>query len=110
MAPNASTSPQAPQPIGRHEIQNAVLQAMQLANLARDAGAQLRVSADAAIFGPDSPLDSLGLVGLLLDIEEVLQEAGYPAVLSDERAMSQTRSPFRSVTSLVDYIERLAQA
>ena len=52
---------------------------------------------EAPIFGPDSPLDSLGLVGLLLDIEEGLQAIGCDVVLSDERAVSQKRSPFRNV-------------
>ena len=67
------------------------------------------VSAEAPIFGPDSPLDSLGLVGLLLDIEEGLQAIGCEIVLSDERAVSQKRSPFRSVPSLVSYVGTLAR-
>jgi acyl carrier protein len=110
MSLQAPTPREISTPMSRDDIQKAVLRSIETANLARDAGARLQVSADAAIFGPDSPLDSLGLVALLLDIEEALQDAGYPAVLSDERAMSQTRSPFRSVKSLVDYIEKLAQA
>jgi hypothetical protein len=86
-----------------------VLQAMRNTNMARNADSQLSVAPDAAIFGPASPLDSLGLLTLLLDIEEDLQAAGSPVRLSDDRAMSQTRSPFRSVTTLVEYIGRLAR-
>jgi acyl carrier protein len=85
-------------------VQEVVLQAMRLANLARESGSQLEVSAEAPIFGPDSALDSLGLVALLLDIEDGLRGVGCEVVLSDERAMSQKRSPFRSVQSLVTYI------
>ena len=85
-------------------VLDVVLQAMRTVNLARDPAAQLVVSADAAIFGPASPLDSLGLVALLLDIEEGLQALGYGVTLSDERAVSQKRSPFRSVRSLVEYV------
>ena len=66
-------------------------------------------SADAPIFGPDSPLDSLGLVGLLLDVEEGLQAIGCDVVLSDERAVSQKRSPFRNVPSLVAYVSTLSR-
>ena len=44
-------------------IRDVVLGAMRNANEARDAASQLVVSAEAPIFGPDSPLDSLGLVG-----------------------------------------------
>ena len=85
-------------------VQDVVLDAMRTVNLARDPAAQLVVSADAPIFGPASPLDSLGLVALLLDVEEGLQAIGYNVMLSDDRAVSQKRSPFRSVRSLVDYI------
>ena len=90
-------------------IQEVVLQAMRATNQARDAASQLAVAADAPIFGPDSPLDSLGLVGLLLDVEEGLQEIGCDVVLSDERAVSQKRSPFRNVSSLVAYISTIAR-
>jgi len=90
-------------------IRDVVLGAMRNANEARDAASQLEVSAEAPIFGPDSSLDSLGLVGLLLDIEEGLQAIGCEVVLSDERAVSQKRSPFRSVPSLVSYVGTLAR-
>jgi acyl carrier protein len=90
-------------------VQDVVLEAMRLTNLARESGAQLEVSAEAPIFGPDSALDSLGLVALLLDIEDGLRAIGGDVVLSDERAMSQKRSPFRSVPALVAYITSIAR-
>lgn len=91
------------------EILAVVLQALRTTNLARDPASQLMVSPDAPVFGPGSPLDSLGLLTLLLDVEEDLQHAGCPVRLSDDRAMSQKRSPFRSVESLVEYIGHLAR-
>ena len=94
---------------GDAAILAVVLQALHTTNLARDPASQLVVSPEAAVFGPGSPLDSLGLLTLLLDIEEDLQRAGCPVRLSDDRAMSQKRSPFRSVASLVEYIGRLAR-
>lgn len=90
-------------------ILEVVLQAMRTTNAARPAASLLSVTPDAALFGPGSPLDSLGLLTLLLDIEEDLQRAGCPVQLSDDRAMSQRRSPFRSVSSLVDYIGRITR-
>ena len=87
------------------EIRQLVLRAMHNVNLARKPDMQLQVGPDAALFGGDSPLDSLGLVSLLIDIEEALSDCGVQVTLSDARAMSQTRSPFRSVPALVAYIE-----
>jgi hypothetical protein len=91
-------------------VLGVVLEALRTANLARDAEAQLQVSSEAPIFGPGSPLDSLGLVALLFDIEEGLAALGCSVLLSDERAMSQKRSPFRSVPALVDYVVSAANA
>jgi acyl carrier protein len=67
----------------------------------------LDVSPTAPLFGGDGPLDSLGLVGLSIEIEEAFALKGCHITLSDERALSQRRSPFRDVRSLVDYIETL---
>ena len=88
-------------------IQQAVIQALETLNLSRPADQQLEVGSDATIFGPGSPLDSLGLVGLLIEVEESLREMGLEVTLSDERAVSQRTSPFRTVHSLTTYIASL---
>jgi len=93
--------------LDRQAILDIVLRALESANAVRDAGQQLEVSPTAPIFGAASPLDSLGLVALLIDIEESFANQGHTIVLSDERALSQKRSPFRDVPSLVSYIEQL---
>lgn len=90
-------------------LETIVLDAIKTANLARDPREQLEVSPTAALFGPGSPLDSLGLVALLIDIEDALRSEGVELALSDERAMSQKRSPFRSVPRLVAYIATLLE-
>jgi len=65
---------------------------------------------DTALLGRGAVLDSLGLVRLVLEVEERVQDAFDVSVsLADERAMSQQRSPFRSVASLAEYIDALAQ-
>ncbi|MGF1484175.1 MAG: phosphopantetheine-binding protein [Opitutales bacterium] len=62
-------------------------------------------SADTPLFGGDSGLDSMGLVTLIADLEERLAEAfEQPIVLADERAMSRSRSPFRTVGALEEYV------
>jgi acyl carrier protein len=58
------------------------------------------------LFGRDAPLDSLGLVSVVMEIEERLEEEkGVRVTLADERAMSRRASPFRTLGSLVDYVE-----
>jgi acyl carrier protein len=58
-----------------------------------------------SLIGPRSILDSLGLVTLLVDLEQRLDdEYALSLTLADERAMSQKHSPFRTVRSLADYI------
>jgi acyl carrier protein len=81
-----------------------VLEAIRVANLSRPSDRQLPVAPDAPLFGPGTPLDSLGLVALVIDVEDSLRDSGMHVELSDARAMSQTRSPFRTVGSLVDYV------
>ena len=87
------------------DISELVLDAMRQVNLARKPEARLTISSEAALFGDGSPLDSLGLVSLLIDVEEALQDRGFQVTLSDSRAMSRTKSPFRSVAALVEYIQ-----
>lgn len=63
---------------------------------------------ETALFGRRGLFDSLGLVNLILAIEEaLLDELGVSVVLADERAMSQARSPFLTVASLAEYVARL---
>jgi len=91
----------------RDAVKSVILEALRNANLSRPSDEQLTVSEDAVIFGPMSPLDSMGLVALLIDIEEALQAEGVRVSLSDDRAMFQSRSPFRSVPRLVEFIAGL---
>ena len=60
------------------------------------------------LYGAKSPLDSIHLVTLIADIEGKVSESfGKEIIIADERAMSQTRSPFGRVVTLVDYIHQL---
>lgn len=89
------------------ELQDVVLAAMSAANLNRPDDAQMTIGPDAPIFGPGSPLDSLGLVSLLMDIEDGLAQLGVNVTLSDAKAMSRKRSPFRDVPELVAFMTEL---
>jgi acyl carrier protein len=91
-------------------IEAIVLDAMRALNMGRDADHQLDVSPIAPLYSRNSRLDSLGLVALLIEVEEALRDAGFDLSLSDERAMSLHHNPFRDVPSLVEYIRRLLSA
>jgi acyl carrier protein len=64
------------------------------------------VCAEATVlYGREGGLDSLGLVSLILDVEEAVNaQTGRGLVLADEKALAQRRSPFRTVESLADYV------
>jgi acyl carrier protein len=90
-----------------NQITQIVLNALDLANQSRPDNQQIPVNATTIIFGNEGHLDSMGLVTLLMDIEDALQDDDINISLSDERAMSQARSPFKDVPSLVIYIQSL---
>jgi acyl carrier protein len=65
-----------------------------------------KARADTHLLGGQSPLDSIGLVTLIADLEgDIQREFGKTVILADEKAMSLTLSPFRKVGTLVEYIE-----
>jgi acyl carrier protein len=91
--------------MGHSQIERIILDALQMVNLTREDNKQLAVSADAPLFGNGGQLDSMGLVTLIIDIEEALADAGYNVTLTSEQAMSRAQSPFKDVPSLVAFIE-----
>lgn len=69
-----------------------------------------RINADTPLMGSGRIVDSIGLVTLIVDVENrVAEQTGQSVSLMDERAMSQTRSPFRTVGSLAEYILELTR-
>lgn len=61
-----------------------------------------------SLIGKQAVLDSLALVTLIVDLEQrVEEEFGAALTLADDRAMSQRSSPFRTVGSLVAYLDEL---
>lgn len=59
---------------------------------------------DYQLLGPEAVIDSVTLVSLIAAVEAQLEDdLNVGVILADELAMSQKRSPFRSVGTLVDY-------
>jgi acyl carrier protein len=64
------------------------------------------VNESTRLFG--GSLDSVGVVSLIVELEEQIAErCGVSITIADDRAMSQQRSPFRTIGSLADYIQDL---
>jgi acyl carrier protein len=65
---------------------------------------------DLNLMGTQSVIDSLGLVQLIVVIEEEVENAtGKTISLVSEKAMSLKNSPFRTIEALEDYIGELVQ-
>ena len=66
---------------------------------------QLIKAPETRLLGSQSVLDSMHLVSLIVAIEREVEDIFAVVVtLVDERALSMTASPFRSIQSLADYI------
>jgi acyl carrier protein len=88
-----------------------IFRALENLNEERDIAHQIPVQASTKLFGSESQLDSLSLVSVIADVEmAVSDEVGEPVSLTDDRALSQQRSPFLDVTSLSDYILQLTSS
>lgn len=62
------------------------------------------------LFGARSPLDSMNLVNFIAEVEDRLADDFDVSIsLASESAMSRTHSPFRSVSSCVDYVMELIE-
>jgi len=74
------------------------------------ADSQLEKAPDTILYGQSGKLDSLGLVSLIVAIEQNVEEVFTKTILlADEKAMSQERSPFRTIGSLRDYVVQLLE-
>src|SRR5438105_2325145 len=64
-----------------------------------------QLSEDTALVGSGAVVDSLGLVQIISDVEDTMaDDYAQPIDLTDERALSQEKSPFRTVGTLVDHV------
>jgi acyl carrier protein len=62
------------------------------------------------LVGNEAVLDSLGVVSLIVEIEQRLEiEHDVSVTLANDKAMSQRNSPFRTVGVLADYMCSLIQ-
>lgn len=67
-------------------------------------------TADTPLFGDEGVLDSIGLVTMIVAVEQAIGDRYKLFVaLADERAFSQKNSPFRTVDSLAEYAAQIVE-
>lgn len=97
--------------ITREEILKLVLSTLENYCVENDIVVNLIQGEEIKLFGGESLLDSLGLVSLIVSIEEAIEDQfNTSIILADEKAMSRRTSPFSRVSYLVDYILEIINA
>jgi acyl carrier protein len=70
----------------------------------------LKSNHESPLFGQAAALDSMGLVNLLVCIEErVEDEYDVSITLANEKAMSRKNSPFKSILTLCEYVKEVIE-
>lgn len=68
------------------------------------------LSVSTRLFGENGVLDSMGLVSLVVAVEQAIDEELDASIsLADEKALSQKNSPYRTIETLAEYAEKLLQ-
>jgi D-alanine--poly(phosphoribitol) ligase subunit 2 len=94
--------------VSNKKIENLIFNAVEEINNQLPDEKQLIKSTKTTLFGREGNLDSLGLVNLVVTIEQNIEdEFDVRITIADERAMSQKHSPFRTIGTLADYINML---
>ena len=66
---------------------------------------KVNLDLDTPLLGSASILDSMGLVSVIVDIETALLDEEIDISLTSEAAMSTRLSPFRTIKSLILFID-----
>jgi acyl carrier protein len=94
--------------INREKISQLVFNSIKKYQIEYDQNIDLSEGEQTRLFGGNGQLDSLGLVSLVVNIEEDIEtEFGMSLILADEKAMSRRTSPFSRIGNLIDYINEL---
>ena len=90
----------------RAQVEQVVYAAIDELN--RQNGSHVVKSPETRLFGADSYIDSIALVTLIVLVEGKVNEwLDIQITIADDRAMSCQHSPFRTVSTLIDYVLNL---
>ena len=89
-------------------ITHAIFRAVDAVNRGRTQSLRVEKSLKTPLMGPGAVLDSLGMINLIVAIEEEVEDAfGVAINIADAEARAQTNGPFATVGSLTAYIATL---
>jgi acyl carrier protein len=95
----------------QEDIVKPIFSAIDELNLQLSGGQRLEKSIDTPLFGESGPLDSLGLVNLIVLVEQKVEEqTGQAVSLATDEALSLKDSPFQSVRRLAEYVSSLLES
>ena len=90
------------------EILEIIYEAIKENNMHSKKKIDISYSEKTHLYGEKGSLDSLALVNLIVSIEErVEKKFNKSIVLADEKAFSQKNSPFATIKSLTEYLEKI---
>lgn len=97
--------------IDREDLLSVMVNLLQEALDEEDEGVGIVASASEPLVGDSAVVSSLTLVTFVTDLESLLAEK-YDAdlLLVSEEALSRSKSPFRTIDSLLEYILEIASA
>jgi acyl carrier protein len=97
--------------ISKEQVTALVYRAVDEINAERTDNQQLDKNPATVLFGSQATIDSMALVSFIVAVEEQLfDELGLSMTLADDKAMSMERSPFKTLATLIDYVQSRVQA
>ncbi|MBL7001991.1 MAG: acyl carrier protein [Nitrosopumilus sp.] len=89
----------------KKEVLKVIYDTVDEINLELDDDKKIDKSSSTALYGGSGTLDSFELVNFIVLLEEKIDDALQKIIsLTDEKALSQKNSPFRTISSLEKYI------
>lgn len=95
----------------RQDIIDIIWSAIDFVNETASDGNIIRKEFDTPLLGADDGVDSLGFINLVVALEdEIRRQKKMTVVLVSEEALTSEEHPFRSVRSLMEYVDNLVEA
>jgi len=93
-------------------VREAAFRAIDEVNLQLPKEQQIERSLDTVLFGESGNLDSMGLISLLVAVEEEIEKEFHVMInlAVGESAMSEKASPLSTIATLLSHISKLLEA